>query len=103
MTYADYRLGKAVRALSEAHGMHRKWLESVEFYLFARVSENEVPPGARRHFAEFQDEIMRLQKKYNAPALHIPSAMLTDSEAAELTRLFFDLVASWPGGEDMYR
>jgi hypothetical protein len=102
MTYADYKLGKAIRALSETRAHHRDWLGSAEVYLFIRLQKDDVPQEARMHFREFQAEIERLQAKYASPEMHIPAGMLTDEEVTRLMNLFADVVASWPGSDDMY-
>ncbi|HYD61248.1 MAG TPA: hypothetical protein VEC35_12870 [Noviherbaspirillum sp.] len=102
MTYADYKLGKAIRALSETHARNRDWLGSAEVYLFTRLRNEDVPREVRVHFEEFQAEIERLQAKYGSPAMHIPAALLTEEEVIRLMNLFADVVASWPGSEDMY-
>ncbi len=101
MTYADYKLGKAVRALSETRSQNRDWLGSAEVYLFTRLRKDDVPQAARMHFREFQAEIERQQEKYQSPPTHIPAAMMTEDEVTRLMNLFADLVAAWPGGDDM--
>ena len=103
MTYADYKLGKAIHALSESYGRNRDWLGSAEVFLFIRLPDGDVPSAARKRFVEFQEEVARLQRKYTASQLHIPVALLTDDEVAALMKLFVDLVASWPGSTDTYR
>lgn len=103
MTYPDFKLGRVIRALTEAGGRNREWLGSSDLYLFTRLAGNTVPDEARKPFLEFQAEITRLQRKYDSPAMHIPAPLLTDDEVDNLMNLFVDVVASWPGSMDMYR
>lgn len=102
MTYADYRLGKALRALSESFGRNREWLEGAEVYLFSHLREGDVPKTVRNQYLEFQVEIVRLQAKYRCPRMHISAALFADDEVTMVMKLFVDLVASWPGSVDMY-
>ena len=102
MTYADYKLGKAIRALSETGAHDRDWLGSAEVYLFTRLRDDDVPHDVQMPFQEFKAEIERLQAKYHSPAMHIPAVMMSEDEVIRLMKLFADIVASWPGSSDMY-
>lgn len=102
MTYADYRLGKAIRALTEAKDNHREWIGSAEFYLFTRMREEEVPRIARPSYMQLVTDVMLLQGKYSSPRLHIPATLLTDDEVVGLVNQFVDLVTSWPHSQDIY-
>jgi hypothetical protein len=99
MTYADYKLRKAVLALSEARGCYRDWLKGGELYHFARLPEIKVPREVRKQYSEFQAEILKLQTKYHVSSLIVPADKLVNDEVMRLAALFERICTAWPGNQ----
>ena len=94
MSYAEYKFGKAMRALSEFNGRHRQWLASAEVYLLSRLQEDDVPMEVRLNFSQFQQALARLQAKYDKQSLQAVADAADENEIREITERFVKLCAA---------
>jgi hypothetical protein len=96
MSYAEYKFGKAMRALSDFNGRQRQWLASAEVYLLSHLREDDVPTEFRPNFSQFQQTIARLQAKYDKRSLTALADAAADNEVIEITDRFIKLCAAMP-------
>ncbi|HYD97597.1 MAG TPA: hypothetical protein VEC01_19915 [Noviherbaspirillum sp.] len=99
MSYADYKMRKAMRVLSESNGQRRKWLASAEFYLFSRLGADEVPAVVRPRFSAFRELVGRLEARCDTRPLYAALDHLSDGEAEQLVTAFEALHAAWPAAD----
>jgi hypothetical protein len=96
MSYAEYKFGKAMRALSDLNGRQRPWLASAEVYLLSQLRDEEVPTEIRLNFSQFKQVIAQLQAKYAKQSLEAMAAAATDSEVADIADRFLKLYEAMP-------
>lgn len=96
MSYAQYKFGKAMRALSDFNGRQRPWLASAEVYLLSRLRDEEVPSVVRPDFSQFKQTIARLQAKYDKQSLEALANAAAESEVVDIADRFVKLCEAMP-------
>lgn len=96
MSYAEYKFGKAMRALAMAPGSEREWIASSHVFHICRLQGDELPREIRVAFSCLKDELARLQTRYGARTLQAVAEAMTEDEVNRFTDWMVSLYEAMP-------